>query len=202
MGDPPNPARADEQWDPYRVGVLAREIDSIRAYGVISGGWAWHLMSPPHRERKHLHDHRDVDMFVFPASFSTLVVDLKQRGYTRAWTRFDDPSREFIRYERHVADACPRCFVGAISGEPASCASCGGRWPISPCTNVKVILDLFVQEVEHIEIDEYRVVEPRTLLGFYGHKHGSDQCVAVQGARALVAAGLPVIGSPALIGEA
>jgi hypothetical protein len=71
MADPANPARANEVWNPYRNAVLAREIEAIREFGALSGGWAWHYMSPPHVENKQLHDHKDVDLFVYPPVFAT-----------------------------------------------------------------------------------------------------------------------------------
>ena len=73
MGDPPNPAWAGEAWNPYRVMVLGREIAAFCAFGASSGGWPWHFMPPPHVENEQLHDHKDVDLFVYPYAFSSLV---------------------------------------------------------------------------------------------------------------------------------
>jgi hypothetical protein len=47
MGDPHNPERYGETWDPIRWKVLANEIEAVKEYGALSGGWAWHYMSPP-----------------------------------------------------------------------------------------------------------------------------------------------------------
>ena len=111
MGDPHNPDRYGEKWNPVRWAVLAVEIDAVKQYGALSGGWAWHHMSPPHEEEKHLHDHRDIDMHVFPDRFAELVQVLEARGYKRQKTRFDDPSGEFVRFEKYI-HACPECRVG------------------------------------------------------------------------------------------
>ena len=168
MGDPHNPNRIGEMWNPQRWHVLAHEIEAVREYGALSGGWAWHVMSPPHQEEKHLHDHRDIDMHVFPDRFAKLVVALQGRGYHRQTTRFDDPSGEFIRYEKYIKDACSECHeVGVLvmvtsslaSDAGLECLACGNR-PTEMPPVVKVIFDLFVQGVPTIEVGGYTVVEP------------------------------------------
>lgn len=213
MGDPHNPARYGETWNPVRWAVLASEIDAVKEFGALSGGWAWHYMSPPHEEEKHLHDHRDIDMHVFPDRFADLVVALEERGYRRQKTRFDDPSGEFIRYEKYI-DACPECLVGHMEYIDSTrddegtewleylCGDCDHvRYDPKPPENVKVIFDLFVHDVPTIEVDGYTVVEPGHMLTFYGVKHSSEQCVAVQAARRIQAAGEEIVKHPALVGD-
>lgn len=39
------------------------------------------------------------------------------------------------------------------------------------------------------------------MLGFYGVKHSSEQCVAVQAARRIHAAGGQILGNSELVGE-
>ena len=56
---------------------------------VVSGGWAWHFMSPAHDELKHAQDHKDADVFVFPENLWKLLDRLKSDGYEKTWTRFD-----------------------------------------------------------------------------------------------------------------
>ena len=204
MGDPPNPARIHERWNLHRIAVMEREIAAIREFGVLSGGWAWHFMSPAHVECKQLHDHKDIDIFVYPHAFSALVGLLGERGYAKAWTRFDDPSREFIRFARYVENACPNCLEDAVlaEGQEFACVGCNARWAASPCEVVKVILDLFVETVPELVLaNGHRVVEPATLLTFYGDRHSSDRCVAVKAARVLVARGEAVVGHPSLVGD-
>lgn len=209
MGDPHNPARYGELWNPYRYEVLKREIEAVKEYGALSGGWAWHYMSPPHLEEKHLHDHRDIDLHVFPNRFAELVVVLEDRGYERQKTRFDDPSGEFIRYEKHIFP-CPQCGghgeyydshhdpEGVEQFEYLCTAQDDEHWFHNP-EPVKVIFDLFIHEVPTIESNGYTVVEPNHMLTFYGVKHSSEQCVSVQAARKIQAEGGEIVGNPLLV---
>lgn len=202
MGDPHNPARMGEMWNPLRWRRLATEIEAVKEYGALSGGWAWHFMSPPHQEEKHLHDHRDIDLHVFPSRFAELVVVLEGRGYRRQKTRFDDPSGEFIRYEKYFTDICHACEDESMVQEEGvwTCIECGAmRNP--PPEPIKVIFDLFVHEVPTIEAQGYTVVEPNHMLTFYGVKHSSEQCVAVQAARRIQEAGGEIVGNPELVGD-
>jgi len=212
MGDPHNEARMGEQWSPTRWQILANEIEVVREYGALSGGWAWHFMSPPHEEEKHLHDHRDIDMHVFPDRFAELVVVLEDRGYARQKTRFDDASGEFIRYEKYVF-VCPSCDTGHMEYIDSAmvedeeflehmCEDCGNVMfePTMPEV-VKVIFDLFVHDVPTIVSDGYTVVEPNHMLTFYGVKHSSEQCVAVQAARRIQAAGGEIVKHADLVGD-
>jgi hypothetical protein len=201
-----------EMWNPHRFAVLANEVEAVREYGALSGGWAWHFMSPRHEEEKHLHDHRDIDIHVFPDRFADLVTFLTERGYGRQKTRFDDPSGEFIRYEKHVFP-CPQCgghgeYYDSIAHEDGSEQMeylCTERpheehWFHDP-EPVKVIFDLFVHDVPTIEVDGYTVVEPVHMLTFYGVKHSSEQCVAVQAARRIQKGGGEIVKNPELVGD-
>jgi hypothetical protein len=212
MGDPHNPERYGETWNPHRFAVLAEEIEAVKEFGALSGGWAWHFMSPPHQEEKHLHDHRDIDMHVFPPKFAELVGVLEGRGYDRQKTRFDDASGEFIRYEKYVL-VCPACDTGHMEYIDSAqvedeeylehmCEDCGNVMfePTMP-TIVKVIFDLFVHEVPTIEVQGYTVVEPKHMLTFYGVKHSSEQCVAVQAARKIQKDGAEIVNNPLLVGD-
>ena len=209
MGDPHNPERVGEMWNPHRLAVLVQAVELVKKFGALSGGWAWHHMSPPHQEEKHLHDHRDIDLHVFPSRFADLVVVLEEHGYQRQKTRFDDPSGEFIRYECHVFP-CPECqghgeYHDSVYDEEGTehmeylCSDCL-RWFWDP-EPVKVIFDLFVREVPTIEAEGYTVVEPVHMLTFYGVKHSSEQCVAVQAARKIVADGGEIVNNPLLVGD-
>jgi hypothetical protein len=172
MGDPHNPARLGELWDEARLAVLLDELRAVKDLAILSGGWAWHFMTPVgHAEYKHAHDHKDCDLFVEPSSASTLVAALKDRGYERAWTRFDrlPGSKDFSRYTRSVDHR----------GRP-----------------VKVMIDLFVEAVPSVEAGGFRVLEPSVLLAQYGHRHGSEQCFSVQIARRLAARGIDPVGHP------
>jgi hypothetical protein len=170
MGAPHNPARLGELWDDNRLAILLGEMRAIRGPVVVSGGWAWHFMTPAgHMEYRHAHDHKDIDLFVNPSEVAFLIAALKRRGYERTWTRFDGlaQSRDFFRYAKTVErNGCP----------------------------VKVILDLFVEEAPFVEVGGYRVLEPSFLLAQYGLRHGSDQCFSVQIARKLLEQGISPVG--------
>ena len=113
MGDPRNPDRAAETWNANRIEVMELEISILAQLMVISGGWAWHFMSPPHEELKYFHDHKDIDVFVHPEDAAALFTRLQQMGYKRITTIYDgvakDPNhpaaalyRDFVRYETMV----------------------------------------------------------------------------------------------------
>ncbi len=46
MSAPHNPARAKELWNETRLAVILEEITAMRDCIVLSGGWAWHFMTP------------------------------------------------------------------------------------------------------------------------------------------------------------
>jgi hypothetical protein len=170
MADPLNPKRKRELWSQDRIDAQRQEIEAVQGVVVLSGGWAWHFLSPPdHREYKHQHDHKDVDLFVKPEQFEVLRERLIGRGFRRARTLHDDPSGNFYRFTK--AD--------------------GGAG--------KVVFDVFLEDVPSIEVRGFRVVEPKTLLSFYPSRHTSDECVAVQAAKALIARGNSPVGRPELL---
>ncbi|MCP3102538.1 hypothetical protein LZ198_27055 [Myxococcus sp. K15C18031901] len=170
MGDPRNPKRADEPWNPRRLFVGEAEVRALAPWVTVSGGWAWHFMAPPHVELKRFHDHKDVDLFVEPPRFPELVPVLIARGFHRVWTRFDATSTHFHRYARHDADG-------------------------------KVLLDVFVRRVPAVEVQGVRVVEPSTLLTFYGDLHGTEGRESVLAARDLLARGISPVGRGELVGR-
>jgi hypothetical protein len=166
MGDPRNPARVKELWDPHRLKVMDLEIMTLTPKAALSGGWAWHYMSPrPHDEYKLLHDHKDIDLFIEPYMAGEFIGDLKRMGYKKTTTIYDNPSGQFIRYQKHVQ-------------------------------GVKIIIDLFMEKVPTTTVfNAVRVVKPETLLSFYSlKKHTTDDCVAVQAARKLIEKGIDPIG--------
>jgi hypothetical protein len=75
---------------------LLKQLEYVKALGgdvVVSGGLAWHLMSPPHVELKTVHDHSDVDLF---ATSNSVFPKLKELGFNRYWTKYATP--DFYRY--------------------------------------------------------------------------------------------------------
>jgi len=169
MAAPHNIKRYGETWNADEIAILAGEIDALKELVIVSGGWAWHFMSPPHVELKHAHDHKDVDLFVAPERMWELMAILTERGYDKTWTRFDGQSDDFHRYMKTADGAKP----------------------------VKVILDVFTGDLPSANTpSDVRVVQPEALLPLYGVKHSSEQCFSVQIARKLVARGIDPNGRP------
>jgi hypothetical protein len=66
---------------------------------------------------------------------------------------------------------------------------------------VKVLIDLFIQEVPFIMVGRYQIVEPKFLLTLYETTHSSKNCTAVRNATMLVRKGTDPVGRPELIGQ-
>ena len=178
MAAPHNKQRYGELWPQHRIDASLRELEAIKPWVIISGGWAWHFMSPKnHSEYKHAHDHKDMDLFVEPGNVALVVSTLKQRQFERVWTRYDHlPSEEdFRRYEKHSADE---------SGHPP----------------VRLTIDLFVAADLPVRlIDGWNILEPRHLLGLNRNIHSSDKCFAVQAAVKLLSRGIDPVGREELV---
>lgn len=169
MADPHNHARAEEVWDSQRVRAQEATIRQFKDLFTVSGGWAWHFMSPAgHKEYKTQHDHKDIDAFVKPGNFVEFIARAKKLGYDKADTLHDDPSGNFYRYTKH-----------APSG--------------------KIVLDIYLQEVPSRELDGISFVDPPTLLKFYETTHSSKECWAVKAATKLLAQGVDPVLHPALV---
>jgi len=159
MGAPHNRKRYGELWPDYRIEYALRELEFLRALVVLSGGWAWHFLSPEgHQEYKHAHDHKDIDLFVAPQNIAAVMHILQERGFQKVWTRYDHlPSKEqFRRYEK-VEEAGGYLF--------------------------RITIDFFVQaEIPSRMVKGWTIVDPVFLLGLYSNIHSSDKCWAVQAA--------------------
>jgi hypothetical protein len=167
MGDPRNPARKNETYDLVRLALQLHEIEAVRSLApILSGGWAWHFLSPPHTEFKVLHDHTDIDLFVNPPEVQDIRRLLLGRGFERAKTQWD--RNDFFRLTKS-------------------------------CETGKIVFDIFIQTVPAVIAQGHWVVDPAYLLSLYKTVHQSGDCVAVAAARGLLAAGLPIIGSPDLV---
>jgi hypothetical protein len=162
---------------------LVRLTEVAQGTVVISGGWAWCLMTPKHTDYKHAHDLKDIDLFVKPEAVETYIPHLYYLGYTREHTKYDRLS-PFYRYSK------------MISGRGCS---------ENDALNIdkKVIIDLFVKEVPSIKVeDEFWVVEPSFLSGLYGKHdpdsrlHGSGQCLSLHNSLELMSKGKEVNGNP------
>lgn len=172
MGAPHNINRYGEEWNPDEFAVMQQEIDAFKDLVVVSGGWAWHFMSPSHVELKHAHDHKDADLFVDPNLLWQIMPRLTERGYEKTWTGFDGVTENFVRYTKTVN----------TNAKP-----------------VKVIFDLFTEKVQSVETSSgIRMVVPEYLLSLYGKKHSSVECFSVQIAKALISKGESLVGHPAM----
>jgi hypothetical protein len=183
MGAPHNKNRYGEKWNEVSTSILMLELCHFqRILGsdisnmVISGGWAWCLMSPRHTEYKHAHDLKDIDLMVNPNFFGVFHSALELLEYKRDHTKYDKLS-PFYRYSKMV--------------QGIGCSASG-----SETIERKIILDVFLQEVPSVLTEDYfYVVEPSVLASFYGMYnpdsliHGSGQCWSLAIAKELMANG-------------
>lgn len=177
MSNSHNKNRYGEIWAQSRIDTSLEELEAIKPFIIVSGGWAWHFMSPVgHVEYKHAHDHKDIDLFVRPEEVATVVSILKSRGFEKVWTKYDKlPSQEdFRRYEKRVY--------------------------YDDKTSIKVTIDFFVSsEIPYRKIDDWKIVEPGFLLGLYNSIHSSNTCFAVQAATRLLEQGIDPVACPKLV---
>jgi hypothetical protein len=154
---------------------LLAQLDVVDALGdliVVSGGLAWHLMSPPHVEEKIMHDHSDIDLFAIPETSYEVFAKLKSMGYSQFWTKYN--TKNFYRYGQTIQKGEKR---------------------------VKVLIDLYVEDVPFIKVNGYQIVEPKYLLSLYETTHSSKECTAVKNATLLVNRGINPVGRYELIGK-
>ena len=174
MADPHNKKRYGETWNSLVINNYLIELEPLKGIIILSGGWAWHFMSPPgHVELKHAHDHKDVDIFVLPINVTIVVGKLTEQGFKKVPTRFDHlkNNSNFRRYEKEIR-----------SGK-------------------KLIIDFFVKKDIRVRIlnNGWQVVDPEQLLSFYGNIHSSDNCFAVKAATDLIKKGIDPIGREELV---
>jgi len=170
-----NKDRYGEVWPQARIDASLAEMEHLKPYVALSGGWAWHMLSPAgHVEYKHAHDHKDIDVFVRPTDVAVVVSTLKAQGFEKVRTKYDHlPSEEdFRRYEKHRE----------VDGK---------AW--------RITIDFFVDSHPERIIDGWRVIEPEVLLGFYSNIHSSDKCFAVRASVRLLADGIDPQGHPDLV---
>lgn len=167
------PRAHQEFWNLDRIKLQMQELEAIKEWAVVSGGLAWHLMSPPHEERKAVHDHKDIDIFVDPEYAGQMIATLKDRGFDRAWTKYDGKTPNFVRYTKYVEDPAPS----------------------------KIMIDLFSVKVPSVKLPcGISIVDPKHLITLYSSVHSSTGCVAVVAAYKLIQAGIDPIGRHELVG--
>lgn len=165
MSDPHNKKRYGEVWSQEKINICLSELEYLKDNVILSGGWAWHFMSPHnHRELKHAHDHKDIDIFVYPEDVVKVIYILDNRGFCKVATRFDNPSNKesFRRYIKNI-------------------------------NGIKIIIDFFVRRISFIEVDGWKVVEPANLLQLYKTIHTSRSCFAVVSAKKLLNKGINIL---------
>jgi len=170
-------------WKQEKLQAQLAIVEQIKDHVVISGGLAWHIMSPPHEETKTIHDHSDVDLFIVPNKAAVVLSILQCNGYTRYWTKYDGVTPNFLRYGKTEA---------RYEDEDEL---------TSPVRYVKVLLDLFIEPIESIEVDGWAVVKPEVMLPLYETSHASKECTAVKAAIKLVAKGINPVKRMELIGK-
>jgi len=170
MAAPHNQKRYGEVWPQLKIDCCLKELEVIKPYVVFSGGWAWHFMSPKgHTELKHAHDHKDIDIFVFPHNVSAVIELLKNRGFEKTYTQYDKlpNNNDFRRYEKVVNDPEP----------------------------FRITIDFFIgRELKVRDVDGWTVVDPKQLITFYSDIHTSDNCFAVKAAQDLLNRGIDPVG--------
>lgn len=181
MADNHNTARYGETWHQYKIEAYMEVLKALKHSVVLSGGWAWHFMSPEgHVEYKHAHDHKDVDLMVPLRTVWQTTTIIKDLGFAKVGTRYDHlPSAEdFRRYEKEV--------------------SVEGQQPF------RITIDFFVKDVPVLQCKGgWLVVRPDVLISYYSTIHSSKSCFAVQAAKALLDTGVDpesLLGNPKLLG--
>ncbi len=65
-------------------------LEKLKNKVILPGGWAWHCMSEPrHKEYKHVHDHKDIDVFVKKDNVAEAVMILQQEGFLKVFILYD-----------------------------------------------------------------------------------------------------------------
>lgn len=181
-----------DRWDASRLAVFEQELRDLSEAlpVVVSGGWAWHLMTPAgHVEYRHAHDHRDLDLFLDPRFRDDAMNTLRRMGYIQSWTRFDSSALTSSvgssprPFSRHVKDA------------------------LRDDRYYKVTVDLFLEPIAVREIQapwgrSIRVVPPARLLELADSQSPAAACLSARIARDLLARGLDPVGHPEMAGFA
>ena len=165
---PRNPARAEELWNEARIADQLAEIRRVRTLAVLSGGWAWHFLSPPDEELKVLHDHSDIDLFVQPTDVSTFLVLVESRGFERVKTKYD--TNEFSRHVKHCEAG--KVVIDAFVGQPPAVTARDGYRVVEPAH----LLGLY--DTTHQNDGCRAVVAARKLLGAEGRVLGHPSLIA------------------------
>jgi hypothetical protein len=165
---------------------LMAQLDTVESLGdlvTVSGGLAWHLLSPPHIENKTVHDHSDIDLF---ASSNEVFPKLKELGFNRYWTKY--ATENFYRYGRTatVNDKRVKVLIDLFIGQVPF---------------IRVGQYGCAEEPPYLRMRSFKVVEPSYLLTLYETTHSSKNCTAVKNATILLKKGISPVGRVELIGK-
>ncbi|WP_237079048.1 hypothetical protein [Myxococcus xanthus] len=102
---------------------------------------------------------------------------------------------------KHVYQSSPVWDTGSQSPAVSPRSTFRPRRALTPWHDEggKVLLDVFVRRVPSVDAGGIRVVDPGTLLTFYGDIHSTDDCVSVLAARRLLAKGYSPLGRVELV---
>ena len=185
MADDHNIERYGETWPQYKIDAYLEVLYQIKHFVVLSGGWAWHFLSPKgHVEYKHAHDHKDLDLMVPPRTVATVMSLLQGMGFEKVGTKYDHlPSEEdFRRYEKVVYRE--------------------NEDPEGEAEGFRLTIDFFVKEVPFLQVPGgWMVVRPDELVSYYSTIHSSKSAWAVVAAKAILEAGgkpEDIVGDPQL----
>jgi hypothetical protein len=161
-------------WKQEKLMEQLKVVKELGDLVVISGGLAWHIMSPEHIEAKIHHDHSDIDLFAVPEHSAEVLDRLKTMGFNRYYTKYA-ATPNFYRY-----------------GKTAQHHGTGKR--------VKILIDLYIERVPFMVFNGYQIVDMNHLLGLYETTHSSKNCTAVKAAKELIKKGINPIGRYELVG--
>ena len=157
--DSHDPTRVGQLWSAGRIADQLNEINQLRPHIILSGGWAWHFLSPPHDELKILHDHSDIDLFVHPANFMTFRTLVIARGFERIKTKYDN--REFSRFRKSSDDG--KIVLDAFLGSPPYVNIQGYR-VVEP-THLLGLYDSIHQSIGCVAVQAAKKLLPTEILG-------------------------------------
>lgn len=164
-----NILRYGELYDQVHIKDQLEELEKIKNLIILSGGWAWHFISPEHKEYKHLHDHKDIDIFVRPVDFLMVRTILEDNEFHRIKTKYDN--NNFIRY-------------GKIKNNK--------KIIIDMFKYDKKIPYVTARE-------NFVVVEPKYLLTLYKTIHQTQNCISIQNCLELIESNEEILNNSKMI---
>ncbi|CAM1373818.1 conserved hypothetical protein [Tenacibaculum litopenaei] len=151
-------------------------LNVLQQWVIVSGGWAWHFMSAEdHPEYKQAHDHKDIDIFVTPDNRALVTQLLCAADFEKVMTPYDRlvTDSKYRRYEKR-------------------------DW-LADGTQYTLVIDFIeIDAIPTVQVGNWTLVHPKTLLNLYQSVQSSHQCWAVRNARALQENDEMIVGNPLL----